>query len=391
MRVGQFGLFLAVVLSILTGWHYYLWVRLVRDPGWPAPYSRIGTGMVVALALSVPLALLGTRLWPNSVGRTASAATFVWFGLGFLLFASLLAIDLGALVWRAARWLSNAPPLDPARRLWFARAGAAAASAGSAVLGATAIRSALERPEIREVRVKLDRLPRALSGFTIVQLCDLHIGSTLGREFLEEVVERTNQQSPDAIVIVGDLVDGSVERLRDRVQPLARLRARHGVYFVTGNHEYYSGVEAWLAELPRLGVRVLRNERITLGDADASIDLAGVDDATAAGFGRGHGPNYEKALRGLAPDREVILLAHQPRQITGSAPFGIGLQLSGHTHGGQIWPFGGLVRLVEPYLAGLYRHNERTQIYVSRGTGFWGPPMRLRAPAEITKLILESD
>jgi predicted MPP superfamily phosphohydrolase len=174
------------------------------------------------------------------------------------------------------------------------------------------------------------------------------------------------------------------------VEPLAKLRARYGVFFVTGNHEYYSGVDDWLAELERLGVRPLRNERVALGDRGASIDLAGVDDQSARGFGPGHGADYAKALGGAEPDRELILLAHQPSQIIHAARAGVGLQLSGHTHGGQIWPFGALVRLNQPYIAGLHRHDDRTQIYVSRGTGYWGPPMRLFCPAEITKVVLST-
>jgi len=236
------------------------------------------------------------------------------------------------------------------------------------------------------VGVKLERLPPALSGLTIVQLTDVHIGPTIGRSFLEHVVERTNQAKPDAIVITADLADGSVAALRTHVEPLAKLRARHGVFFVTGNHEYYSGVEEWLDELARLGVRPLRNERVAIVDASASIDLAGVDDASA--HMPGHGADYARALGGAAPDRELVLLAHQPSQIVHAARAGVGLQLSGHTHGGQIWPFGALVRLNQPYVAGLHRHDERTQIYVSRGTGYWGPPMRLFCPAEITKVVL---
>jgi predicted MPP superfamily phosphohydrolase len=237
------------------------------------------------------------------------------------------------------------------------------------------------------VGVKLERLPKELSGLSIVQLTDVHIGPTIGKKFLEHVVERSNDAKADAIVITGDLVDGSVASLRAHVEPLAKLRARYGVFFVTGNHEYYSGVDEWLEELGRLGVKPLRNERVALGDA-VSIDLAGVDDASARGFGPAHGPDYAKALGGALPDRELVLLAHQPSQIVHAARAGVGLQLSGHTHGGQIWPFGALVRLNQPYVAGLHKHDARTQIYVSRGTGYWGPPMRLFCPAEITKIVL---
>jgi predicted MPP superfamily phosphohydrolase len=308
--------------------------------------------------------------------------------VAFLLTVAFFAADVARWIVRAfSYFMGDGGPEDPERRQLIARSIAGTAGATAAVLGAVSVRSALADVDVKEVGVKLERLPPALSGLTIVQLTDVHIGPTIGRNFLEHVVERTNLAKPDAIVITGDLVDGSVASLRQHVEPLASLRARYGVFFVTGNHEYYSGVEEWLLELERLGVRPLRNERVTIGDR-ASIDLAGVDDASARGAGRGHGPDYAKALGGAAPDRELVMLAHQPSQIVHAAKAGVGLQLSGHTHGGQIWPFGALVRLNQPYVAGLHRHDERTQIYVSRGTGYWGPPMRLFCPAEITKIVL---
>lgn len=199
-------------------------------------------------------------------------------------------------------------------------------------------------------------------------------------------MRRTNALEPDVIAITGDLVDGTVEDLREHVAPLAGLRAKHGVYFVTGNHEYYSGVDAWIAELSRIGVRVLRNERVEIRVGDDAIDLAGVDDFSARRV-PGHGPDLKRALEGRDPARELILLAHQPRAIEEASRLGVGLQLSGHTHGGQIWPWTYLVYLQQPYVSGLHRHGD-AQVYVSRGTGYWGPPMRLGADAEITKLTL---
>ncbi|MEK6609137.1 MAG: metallophosphoesterase, partial [Myxococcota bacterium] len=226
-------------------------------------------------------------------------------------------------------------------------------------------------------------------GLTIVQLTDLHVGPTLGRAFVAEVVTRTNALTPDLVAITGDLVDGSPERLQDAVAPLAELRARHGVYFVTGNHEYYSGADAWLPALARLGIRTLRNERVTIGAGAAAFDLAGVDDFTALGMADGHGPDLPRALAGRDPSRAVVLLAHQPRAVHEAARLGVDLQLSGHTHGGQIWPFRWIVRLAQPFVAGLHRVGA-TQIYVSRGTGFWGPPMRLCEPAEISRIVLQA-
>jgi len=387
--IGQFLTFLAVVLLIVGGWHYYLYTRLVRDPGWPEPYARIATVALVSLALMPPFVILASRALPRQMMKVLSAGVFTWFGLAFLLGISFFMADLGRLLLRAWQALQgNAPPADPERRQLVARGIAEAAGLTVATLGAVSVRSALADVEVPEVEVRLPRLPRALSGLTIVQLSDVHIGPTIGRSFLEHVVEKSNLQKPDAIVITGDLVDGSVASLRRHVEPLAKLKARHGVYFVTGNHEYYSGVDEWLTELERLGIRVLRNERVSIGDAGASLDLAGVDDHHAHGFGPGHGADYDRPFRDRDPERELIVLAHQPSQIARLAAARPGLQLSGHTHGGQIWPFGALVRLNQPYIAGLHRHDDIAQIYVSRGTGYWGPPMRLFCPAEITKLVL---
>ena len=387
--IGQFLTFLAVALLIVGGWHYYLWTRLVRDPSWPEPYARIATVALLSLALMPPFVILASRVAPRAVMKILSAGIFTWFGLAFLLGLSFFAADLGRLLLRAWQAMQgNTPPADPERRQLVARGIAEAAGLTVATLGAVSVRSALADVEVPEVEVRLPRLPALLSGLTIVQLSDVHIGPTIGRSFLEHVVEKSNQQKPDAIVITGDLVDGSVASLRHHVEPLAKLKARFGVFFVTGNHEYYSGVDEWLTELGRLGIRVLRNERVSLGDAAASIDLAGVDDQHAHGFGPGHGADYDKPFRGRDPERELVVLAHQPSQIARLGAARPGLQLSGHTHGGQIWPFGALVRLNQPYIAGLHRHDDDTQIYVSRGTGYWGPPMRLFCPAEITKLVL---
>jgi uncharacterized protein len=387
--IGQFLAFIAVLLLVVGGWHFYLWTRLVRDPAWPEPYARAATIAMVVLALTPPFAIIASRALPRDVAKILSAGVFTWFGLAFLLGVSFFVADIGRLLLRGWQALQgNAPPADPERRQLVARGIAEAAGLTVATLGAVSVRSALGDVEVPEVEVRLQRLPKALSGLTIVQLTDVHIGPTIGRNFLEHVVEKSNAQKPDAIVITGDLVDGSVASLRHHIEPLAKLKARHGVFFVTGNHEYYSGVDEWLVELARLGIRVLRNERVSIGDGDASIDLAGVDDQHARGFGPGHGPDYDKPFHGRDPERELIVLAHQPSQIARLSAARPGLQLSGHTHGGQIWPFGALVRLNQPYVAGLHRHDDTTQIYVSRGTGYWGPPMRLFCPAEITKLVL---
>jgi hypothetical protein len=231
-----------------------------------------------------------------------------------------------------------------------------------------------------------------MDGTRIVQMCDLHIGGLLGRSFVEQVVAATNQLRPDVIAIVGDLVDGTVERLRPALEPLQDLRARYGAFFVTGNHEYYnaSGARAWMNEIERMGIRPLCNERVAIGSTPEGFDLAGVPDHSAFRFPQdGPGEDIGYAVAGRAPERAVVLLAHQPKAIDQAVLHGVDLQLSGHTHGGQIWPWGALVRLQQPFVRGLHRVGA-SQIYVSCGTGFWGPPMRMGAPAEITEIVLRA-
>jgi len=389
-RLLSFAVFFGV-LTLLTGLvHAYFWSRLVRAPGWPAPWQAVGTAAVVVLALLVPVAVPVSRLLPREWAGGVSAVAFTWMGLGFLLFVALVLADLVA--WAGPALLATATAAkgevaaDPARRELLARGVAGAATLAAAGMGGVALRNAVGSPAVTEVEVRLERLPPALSGLTLVQLSDVHVGPTIGRRFIEDLVERTNALQPDVVVITGDLVDGSVGELAHHVEPLRQLRARHGVYFVTGNHEYYSGAEEWVAHLPTLGVRVLRNERVAIGDERGWIDLAGVNDYKAGSFG--DAPDLERALAGRDPARELVLLAHQPAEIENAARLGVGLQLSGHTHGGQIWPFGNAVRLAQPYVSGLHRHGPQTQIYVSCGTGYWGPPMRLGAPSEITKIVL---
>jgi predicted MPP superfamily phosphohydrolase len=240
-----------------------------------------------------------------------------------------------------------------------------------------------------EVPVRLPRLPPALDGLTVVQISDLHVGPTIRQREVDRVVAQANALRPDVVAITGDLVDGTVRELGPIVEGLARLRARYGVHFVTGNHEYYSGVDAWLPYLGRLGIRVLRNERVEIGDAGARLDLAGVDDWHAGRYGRGHGYDLGRALEGRDPERALVLLAHQPLGVEAGIRAGMGLQLSGHTHGGQIFPFNLAVRAAFRYVKGLHRlDGGEGSIYVSRGTGYWGPPMRLGVPPEIARITL---
>jgi predicted MPP superfamily phosphohydrolase len=392
-RLLTFALFLSIMVTLTGAAHYYVWSRLVRDPGLPPALARALTYGLIFLFVAIPGTLFLRR---SSLGEALGGAiealvwlAMTWLGLLLFLVLALGVADLVRGVWQIGRAFSDAAPLDPDRRQALARliAGAAAVVGGS--LGLWSVRSALGGVQLRHVEVTLARLPKALSGTRIVQLSDVHVGPTIHKSFIETIVAQSNALNPDVVVITGDLVDGSVQELAQHVAPLASLRAKYGVFFVTGNHEYYSGVDEWCAELSRLGIRVLRNERVSIGDAAASFDLAGVDDHSAKRFGGGHGEDLPKALAGRDPARELVLLAHQPKTIFEAQDHGVGLQLSGHTHGGQIWPWTYLVRLQQPVVAGLARFG-KSFVYVSRGTGYWGPPMRLGAPSEITELTLRA-
>ncbi|MBI2392203.1 MAG: metallophosphoesterase [Deltaproteobacteria bacterium] len=386
MSWGRFVVFFAITAAVTALLHRYVWARLVRDAALPAQWHRVATITIVVLAVFMWSALPLSRILPRPAMSALSLIAFGWLGLLFLLVVLFAAGDvmrLGLALIERVR--ADAP--DPSRRVLLGRAIAAAVGVVATGTAAWGVRTALAQLDVRRHRVPLARLPAGLDGMTIAQLTDVHVGPTIGREFIEQVVARTNALAPDVVVITGDLVDGSVDELREHVAPLAGLKAPLGVYFVTGNHEYYSGVSKWLAELRRLGIRVLRNERVELRRGDAVIDLAGVDDWTAHQFGGGHGRDLPRALAGRDPSRELVLLAHQPKAIVEAAKLGVGLQLSGHTHGGQIFPFNYLVKLQQPYVAGLHKHDD-AWIYVSRGTGYWGPPMRVGIPAEIAHLTL---
>jgi predicted MPP superfamily phosphohydrolase len=216
----------------------------------------------------------------------------------------------------------------------------------------------------------------------------VHVGLTIKREYVDAIVEAVNGLKADIIAVTGDLVDGPVQELARHTAPLARLSARHGAFFVTGNHEYYSGERAWTAEFTRLGLRVLVNEHVVVTHGGAPLVVAGVTDYSAHHFNPEQRSDPAAALSGAPPDAAAkILLAHQPRSAAAAARAGFDLQLSGHTHGGQFWPWTLFVRFQQPFTAGLHRLND-LWVYISRGTGYWGPPKRFGAPSEITLLRL---
>jgi predicted MPP superfamily phosphohydrolase len=284
-----------------------------------------------------------------------------------------------------------APPVevveDPARRLFLSRAVAAGALAAGGGIASLGVYRAFTPPKVNEVVIRLAGLPRALEGFTIVQLSDLHIGQVIREKFVDQLVAEANAQKADLVAITGDLVDGAPDDLGPIVARLRNLRSRHGTFFVSGNHDYYSGWERWAPVVSSMDMRVLRNERVTVGDGAAQFDLLGVDD-WGSHWGGKRGYDLDAATAGRGPDRASVLLAHQPVNLEAVDAAGIGLQLSGHTHGGQLFP-GTLVGSLiwGRRLAGLSRTGG-TQLFTSRGCGFVGPPMRVDSPPEVVKVVL---
>jgi predicted MPP superfamily phosphohydrolase len=305
-------------------------------------------------------------------------------GFFFYLVLTTVASDAGIALLRVL--LSDDALMDGVQ---VARIQAASVLSTSLVLAGLALRNGLRPPELRRVEVILPRLPDALSGFRIVQISDIHIGPLLDRRFAEHLRDRINALDPDIVAVTGDLVDGSVSRIGHEVEPLRDLRSRHGVFSVTGNHDHYSGADDWVARTDELGWRTLRNQHVTIEHAGEAFHLAGVDDRNGAMMGDGGGEDLPSALEARNPEYALVLLAHDPATFRRASKLGIDLQISGHTHGGQIWPFNWAVRAAVPWVRGHHRVEE-SQLYVSSGTGFWGPPMRLGTTAEITELILRS-
>jgi hypothetical protein len=380
MNAGRMWIAGAVLSALSWMLHRYVWARLVRDAAWAAPWGRGLSGAIVALAALVPITFLAMRWLPRSVNAPLAWVAYTWMGFAFYLFLLLVLSDLGRGIAAVARVL----PEDPGRRLLLARSIASVVAGAAAAIGVGGIVNVARGFDVRRVRVPLTRLPKSASGYVIVQLTDMHVGPTIGREFVEAVVRETNALGPDLVVITGDLVDGTVQQLGHLVEPLRDLSARDGVYFVTGNHEYYSGADEWIAHVRTLGIRVLRNERVAIGDA---FDLAGVDDASAHRMLPNHGQDVSRALEGRDPARAIVLLAHQPKALRDALAAGVDLQLSGHVHGGQLVPFNWLARLDQPFIRGLHL-VDKTWIYVSTGTGYWGPPMRIGTASEVTRIEL---
>lgn len=374
----------AIAIGILL--HIYVGFRLIPELPVGLPVKALAALWLVLSCCLIPLGMLA-----RNFERQPHADRIAWIGLltmGF--FSTLLVLTLlrdvvvASLVTVNALW-PHVMLLDR----W--RIDTAVAVPALALLStAVGFVNARRRAKVVAVDVPIADLPAALDGLTIVQISDIHVGPTIKQRYVEAIVDEVNRLKPDLIAVTGDVVDGSVAQLADHTQPLARLHARYGAYLVTGNHEYYSGAVQWIAEFERLGLRVLINEHVVLERNGARFLIAGVTDYSAAHFDTAHRSDPAAALADAPEDiRLKVLLAHQPRTALAAADAGYTLQLSGHTHGGQFFPWNFFVRLQQPFTAGLAR-LDNLWIYTSRGTGYWGPPKRLGAPSEITRLRLVS-
>lgn len=389
MKLPQLLFFWLIATIVLGTGHLFLYRRLVRDAEWSPRIQRFLTILLVGWGASLPILMLTSRALPRSVISPFAFVGYVWMGLLSSVFTLLLLTELFRFVARRFnRKPQGAEAVDePERRRTFRRLLSGGVTAAGAALTGVGVVTALAKFSVKPVEVTLDKLPRGFDGFRIVQLSDIHVGPTIGREYVERMVETANSLGADLIAITGDLVDGSVAHLGRHTEPLRHLKAEHGVYFVTGNHEYYSGADEWVEELDRLGIPTLRNRRVEIRRGDAAFDLAGVTDHRAGQFD--DAPDFERTLAGRDSARELVLLAHQPAAIRDAQKHDVGLQLSGHTHAGQFWPWSWVVHLVQPVVAGLARFG-RTQIYVNQGTGYWGPPVRIGTEPEITLVTLRS-
>lgn len=358
---------------IVLALHLYVGIRLLPGLDMSGVATLLAAAYLLASALLMPLVVRVT--WLN--GRWLAWPVALMTGaFSFLLWLTVLR-DLVLLV----SVLVTSPP--PSLWSWTAWSVVIA----TLVLSGFALWQARRVPRVVEIEVPLDGLPSELENFTIVQLSDLHVGPTIKRRHLTRIVERVNALSPDLVAITGDVTDGWVKELEVEVAPLSRLTARHGCVCVTGNHEYYSEAEAWVEAFGRLGMRVLINTSELIEHDGATLAVAGVPDLSAGYYVAAHHSDPAAAAAQIAVGVPRILLAHQPNSAPSAATAGFDLQLSGHTHGGQIWPWSLLARRANRFLAGLGREG-RMWVYTSRGTGYWGPPMRFGAPAEITLIRL---
>lgn len=369
---------IVVVISILGLLHAYIGWRILPDLPLPAVYKAFGAVWLASSFVLVPAGLLSRAITSQPLSDRLAWAGML--AMGF--FSSLLVLTIFRDI---ALLLAGLLDLSD---VFLKQDTAMLVPLLALMVSLIGFINARRVAAVRHVDVPISGLPPALQGFTIAQISDIHVGPTIKRNYLDAIVDKVNRLKADMVAVTGDLVDGSVAQLRSHTEPLGKLSAQHGAYFVTGNHEYYSNADEWIAEIRRLGITVLMNEHVLLRHDHATLLVAGISDYSAHHFDESHRSDPHAALAGAPSQIAVkVLLAHQPRSAESAAAAGFDLQLSGHTHGGQFFPWNFFVPMQQPFTAGLNRLREMW-VYTSRGTGYWGPPKRLWAPSEITLLRL---
>ncbi len=394
----QFTIFFLIVFSVFALGYGYVGWRLIPQANLPPLWSTLlWIAVITAFLLPVASVVLSRIGYEEFSGKFAWL-TYVSMGFFSFLFTLIIIRDAGLLIlFIGKKFVSlfgnaagaSAEPDDPGRRQMIKQSVNLAIIGISAGLTGYGIYEARRRPSVKEIEIPLAGLPSSLEGFRIVQITDIHAGLTVKRDFVSTIVNMVNDLSADLVAFTGDMVDGSVEVLKNDVAPFAKLKAKYGVYFVTGNHEYYSGVDEWIDEAGRLGMKVLLNSHDALEIGDGRILIAGVTDHSGKDFSETHRSDPALAVSGAPACDVKILLAHQPRALGIALPHGFDLLLTGHTHGGQFFPWNLAASAGQPYLSGLHNH-EGTWIYVSKGTGYWGPPVRIGARSEITVITLRN-
>ncbi|MGV3666450.1 MAG: metallophosphoesterase [Leptospira bouyouniensis] len=394
-----FFLFLSVLTSLLGFIYYYSTFRLISGLSLVGPVVTVILIGIGALVLLVPITYIFSRVSKREKTQTFFAyVSFTNFGFFSILFTLVLFMDLLRVVDLGIVSEYSQLLFTTLLRFGFPIDGITEVKnfslAFSTIVIATALSSlgfynAHVRLRYKHTKIKDKNLHSDLKGFKIVQISDVHIGPTIKEKFLRRVVAKINVQTPDVVVITGDLVDGPAATLKHHLKPLADIKSKYGTFYVTGNHEYYSGVLPWLPEIEALGIRVLLNENQIINIGSAKLLMAGVTDLTAGSMIKSHQTNPKRAMLGGENSDYKILLAHQPNSVYEANKIGFDLQISGHTHGGQFFPGNILIYFAQKFVAGLHDYKG-TKIYVSRGTGYWGPPFRLGAPSEISVLELQS-
>lgn len=371
----QFLIFSSLFLLAMALMNIYIWRRFLRL----ISHARVHYLVIIPVLLmagdSFFILDVATGVIPDSPALYMLTSSFV--GVTFMLFVVAVIYDLSITI-------SKRVPVDQSRRRMLKLVFDVTMLVAAFAYLLRGFSQGIKFPELNRVGVRIKDFP--LKSFNLVQITDVHVGRTIKRGFVERLVAETNALNPDMVVITGDLVDSPVNRIEYDLYPLKDLKAP--TYFILGNHEYFHGIGEAVAYIRELGIIPLLNEHVVIGEGDQQFNLIGLNDVTGlrSGF---YPPDTAHAFAGVDQDKACIVLAHQPRMITQMEDYRCDLMLSGHTHGGQIFPFGLLVMAAQPYLAGLHRHSPAQQIFVSRGTGYWGPPLRFLAPSEISQLIIQ--